>query len=100
MKQIGDTITLTKALGGHTPCPRCSSSEFIIEPGKGPHALGLRCAGCRGSYRWLSKIGAGILGLRKLDGTSKPEDAEEISIGVDPDSIEVDDGRLPWDETP
>jgi hypothetical protein len=34
-------------------CNSCGSTKFKVEPGKGPHALHLRCANCgRGGY-WM-----------------------------------------------
>jgi transposase-like protein len=37
------------------PCPHCKGRNFIVEPGKGPHAQHLRCVECRRGGMWLSK---------------------------------------------
>jgi transposase-like protein len=37
------------------PCPHCRSKTFIVEPGKGPHRVHLRCAECGRSGGWLKK---------------------------------------------
>jgi hypothetical protein len=52
------------------PCPNCGSVAFVVEPGKGPHALHLRCEGCGRGGRWWSKQQAQVTAFAeaKRDG--------------------------------
>lgn len=50
---VPDTIECADEFGARRPCGRCGSVVFACEPGKGPHALGLRCHCCGKDYRWL-----------------------------------------------
>ena len=43
----------------HRPCTSCGHESFFRDPGKGPHAAHLRCAGCGRGGRWLSRREAG-----------------------------------------
>lgn len=40
----------------HLPCPGCGSHQFVLTPGKGPHAAALYCADCDRFHSWMSKI--------------------------------------------
>jgi hypothetical protein len=37
---------------------RCGSTQFTIEPGKGPHAFHLRCAACSRGGMWMTRAEA------------------------------------------
>jgi hypothetical protein len=52
---IPEQIECTDEIGAKRSCGRCGSVLFNVEPGKGPHYLGLRCAGCKKDYRWLNR---------------------------------------------
>jgi hypothetical protein len=54
--RLGDHIACTSRFGPFRPCDRCSGTSFVVEPGAGPHAAGLRCDQCGGRGRWLSRI--------------------------------------------
>jgi hypothetical protein len=49
---IGLELKLDRPIDRRNPCCR---SICIIDPGKGPHAYGLRCTGCGQHRGWLSK---------------------------------------------
>jgi hypothetical protein len=44
----------------HRPCRHCKSEMFLVEPGKGPHAFHLRCAGadCGRGGNWMTRAEA------------------------------------------
>lgn len=52
---VPTSIECNEQFGAKRPCDHCGSISFTCEPGKGPHALGLRCSTCGRSYRWLGQ---------------------------------------------
>jgi hypothetical protein len=53
--KVGDRIACAGRFGPFRSCDSCGSTEFVVEPGAGPHAAGLRCDRCGARGRWLPR---------------------------------------------
>lgn len=47
--------------GAFAPCRMCGATLFNVEPGSGPHYLGLRCAACEKGHSWICQEQAEII---------------------------------------
>ena len=54
MPDLFDTIDPPHHAVLDRPCP-CGAHHFMLEPGRGPHAAGLRCAVCGRHCGWMTK---------------------------------------------